>query len=257
MGAGLEALILDCLAKDPEERPDAVRVHEKLRERAGGRGDAFPERPGAKKRPARRVSPAPSAPGDSPPLASGRCAGGWGAWGPRGVSGPPEKTVSLPTRTFRSGSRQRTLMAALIGVVLLLVLAGAVAWAMLGPGEDTTQTAGDERAGPGRGRGPGAGEGPAGRPEGAHPARRRGAAAGRRRIRARAAPGGGGAGRLRHVRRPVVPEGGRDVGRALRTAAGGDRLPRAVGRAAGPVHVRVHGVHLGAGGHGVRGRRRG
>ena len=60
--------------------------------------------------------------------------------GSRGVDGPPDKTVSVPTRTFRSGSRQRTLMAALIGAVLLLIVAGAVAWAMLRTDGGTTQT---------------------------------------------------------------------------------------------------------------------
>ena len=63
--------------------------------------------------------------------------------GSRGVSGPPEKTVSLPTRTFRSGSRQRAAMAALIAGVLLLLLAGAVAWTVLGPDGGTPQTAND------------------------------------------------------------------------------------------------------------------
>jgi eukaryotic-like serine/threonine-protein kinase len=166
MGAGLEALILDCLAKEPEGRPEAVRVHEKLRERAGGRGDAYPERIGAKK--------AAGSPGVSRAVgASGAVPSGFGAlrqrlgsMGSRGISGPPEKTVSLPTRTFRSGSRQRALMAALIGGVLLLLVAGAFAWAMLGPGEDTTQTADGERRAQVSDTGRGAGKEPEGRPEG-------------------------------------------------------------------------------------------
>jgi serine/threonine-protein kinase len=137
MGAGLEALILDCLVKDPEERPDASRVHEKLRERSGARGDAFPIGLGAKKM--------AGSPGISRAVPSGLGAlrQRLGSMGSRGVSGPPEKTVSLPTRTFRSGSRQRAAMAALIAGVLLLLLAGAVAWAMLGPGGETSQTAND------------------------------------------------------------------------------------------------------------------
>jgi hypothetical protein len=49
--------------------------------------------------------------------------------------------VSVPTRTFRSGSRQRTLMAALIGAVLLLLVAGVVLWVMLRTGGGTTETA--------------------------------------------------------------------------------------------------------------------
>ena len=135
MGAGLEALMLDCLAKDPEGRPDAGRVHEKLRERSGARGDAFPVGLGAK-----RAAGSPGISG-SAPSGLGALRQRLGSMGSRGVSGPPEKTVSLPTRTFRSGSRQRAAMAALITGVLLLLLAGAVAWAMLGPGGETTQTA--------------------------------------------------------------------------------------------------------------------
>jgi hypothetical protein len=134
MGAGLEALILDCLAKDPEGRPDAGRVHEKLRERSGARGDAFPVGLGSKKT---AVSPGISR---AAPSGLGALRQRLGSMGSRGVSGPPEKTVSVPTRTFRSGSRQRTAMAALIAGVLLLLLAGAVAWAMLGPDGETTQT---------------------------------------------------------------------------------------------------------------------
>jgi len=136
MGAGLEALILDCLAKDPDERPDASRVHEKLRERSGARGDAFPKRIGAKK--AAGASGVARAPG---PSGIGALRQRLGSMGPRGVSGPPEETISLPTRTFRSGSRRRTLVAALVGVVLLLLIAGALAWATLGQGGQTTETA--------------------------------------------------------------------------------------------------------------------
>ena len=140
MGAGLETLVLDCLAKDPEGRPDAVRVHEKLRERSGAREDEYPARMGATKTAA---SPGISrAPG--PTRAAGLSGLGafrrrLGSMGSRGVTGPPEETVSVPTRTFRSGSRQRRVMAALIGAVLLLLL--AVAWAMLGPDGGTAETA--------------------------------------------------------------------------------------------------------------------
>ena len=142
MGAGLESLVLDCLAKDPAGRPDAVRVHENLRERTGAREDGYPARMGAAKTAA--------SPGISRAAGPARSAGflglgalrRWlGSMGSRGVSGPPEETVSLPTRTFRSGSRQRRLMAALIGAVLLLLLAGTLAWAMLGRDGGTTETA--------------------------------------------------------------------------------------------------------------------
>ena len=128
MGAGLEALILDCLAKDPGGRPNAGRVHEKLRERSGARGDAFPVGLGAKK-----TAGSPGISRAAAPSGLAAVRQRLGSMGSRGVSGPPEKTVSVPTRTFRSGSRQRTAMAALIAGVLLLLLAGAVAWTMFGP----------------------------------------------------------------------------------------------------------------------------
>ena len=138
VGAGLEALILDCLAKDPKRRPDASRVHEKLRERSGARGDAFPVALGAKK-----TVGSPGISGSAGPSGLGALRQKLGSMGSRGVAGPPEKTVSLPTRTFRSGSRQRRLMAALIGAVLLLIVAGAVAWAMLRADGGATETAND------------------------------------------------------------------------------------------------------------------
>ncbi len=148
MGVGLETLILHCLAKDPGERPDAGRVHDKLRERSGARGDGLPAGFGPKK--------AVGSPGLSRAVGATRNAGAsgfeafrrrLGSMGPRGVSGPPEETVSVPTRTFQSGSRQRTVMAVLIGTVLLLLLAGALAWTMLGPDAGKTETAnGGEQA---------------------------------------------------------------------------------------------------------------
>ena len=167
MGTGLETLILDCLAKDPDGRPEAGRVHEKLRERSGARGYEYPARMGATKTAA--------SPGISRAVGATRAAGlssfgafrrRLGSMGSRGVSGPPEKTVSLPMRTFRSGSGQRTLIAALIGAVLLLLLAGAVAWAMLRPDGGTTQTANGERQAQVSDTGRGTEKGPAAQPDG-------------------------------------------------------------------------------------------
>ena len=163
MGAGLEALILDCLAKDPEERPDASRVYENLRERSGARGDAFPVGLGAKK-----GAGSPGISGSAGPTGLGALRRRLGSMGSRGVDGPPDKTVSVPTRTFRSGSRQRTLMAALLGAVLLLIVAGAVAWTMLRADGGTPQTAseGEQAQISDTGRGTGGRAEPEGDPSG-------------------------------------------------------------------------------------------
>ena len=57
--------------------------------------------------------------------------------GSRRVEGPPDETISFPTRTFRSGSRQRIVMAAVLGALLLLLLTGAGVWALLASGDGT------------------------------------------------------------------------------------------------------------------------
>ena len=142
IGKGLETLILECLAKDPGARPDAARVNDKLFQRGIGAGASHPEPGGTRKT-------AGSA-GFSRAVGGAKAAGlsGFeavrqrlGSMGSRGVEGPPAETVSLPTRTFRAGSRQRTTVAALVGaVLLLLLLAGAGAWAMLGSGEETPRS---------------------------------------------------------------------------------------------------------------------
>jgi hypothetical protein len=139
IGEDMEALILDCLAKDPDDRPVAARVRDRLLQ-----GSAV----GAAAGPASGV----------------RAGGGWGAAGisrlteaakasgssgggpsrkgtgsRRATSGPPERTISLPTRTFRAGSRQRTTLAAIVIALLLVLLAAAGAWALLGGEDRSTQ----------------------------------------------------------------------------------------------------------------------
>lgn len=52
------------------------------------------------------------------------------------LSGPPERTISLPTRTLRPGSRQRMMLAVLVATLLLLLLADVRTWALLGPSTD-------------------------------------------------------------------------------------------------------------------------
>jgi hypothetical protein len=138
IGEDFEALILDCLAKDPPERPDAARVRERLLQdsaavaQAGSatadRAGAFPGVAGIS-----RLTDAAKTTG----RAAGPPGGGvlrWRTGGQRPASGPPERTISLPTRTFRAGSRQRTTLAAVV-IALLVLLTGAGAWALLG-GDD-------------------------------------------------------------------------------------------------------------------------
>jgi tRNA A-37 threonylcarbamoyl transferase component Bud32 len=152
IGEEMEALILDCLAKDPSRRPDAARVRDRLLQ-----GSAVGAAAG--------------------PAASIRTGGGWGAEGisrltkaaksggssggrfirrtrnRRPASGPPERTISLPTRTFRAGARQRTVLATSMIALLVVLLTAAGAWALLGQGDQSANTnahnaGGREAAGP-------------------------------------------------------------------------------------------------------------
>src|ERR671916_2261477 len=131
----LETLILSCLAKKPSERPDAARLHDGLLQN------------GAAEATAALAAPAARARDGGPPGAAGtsRLTGAARSAGPSGVgavrrrmahkspsSGPPESTISLPTRTFRAGSRQRMMLAALLAALLLLLLTVAGVWALLG-----------------------------------------------------------------------------------------------------------------------------
>ena len=147
IGEGFEALILDCLAKDPAERPSTARLYERLMEKsatlAGAQG---PQREGA----GAALSGAASGSAGGAKAAGvpglgalkGRLDRG-GASGP----GPFEGTISLPTRTFRAGSRQRTLLAVAVAALLLLLLAGVLGWALLGPEDQSTRTTGGQDAG--------------------------------------------------------------------------------------------------------------
>ena len=140
IGGGLETLILECLAKDPEVRPDAARVNDRLFQRGIGAGASHPE-PGRTRKAAGSV-------GFSRAVGTARTAGfsgveavrrRLGSMGSRGVDGPPDETVSLPTRTFRAAPARATVAVLAGAVLLLLLLAGAGAWAMLASGGETTQ----------------------------------------------------------------------------------------------------------------------
>ena len=152
---GLETLILGCLAKDPGRRPDATRLCERLLQ--GGASDAT----AALARPAIRAGGAgglSGAAGTSRLTQVVRTAGasGMGAFRRKPddrntYSGPPESTISLPTRTFRAGSRQRTMLAVVVAALLLLLFTVAGAWALFGQEEQGSRTPGQ---GPGQGAGP-------------------------------------------------------------------------------------------------------
>jgi serine/threonine-protein kinase len=134
IGERLETLILGCLAKNPSERPDALRLHERLLQNGAG------EATDALARPATRVRDGvlPGVSGTS------RQAGAAGASdladfrrrpaAQSPFSGLHESTMSLPTRTFKAGYRQRTMLAVLVATLLLL-LTVAGAWALLGQEE--------------------------------------------------------------------------------------------------------------------------
>jgi tRNA A-37 threonylcarbamoyl transferase component Bud32 len=134
IGEEMEALILDCLAKDPSRRPDAARVRDRLLQ-GGAVGVAAGSAAGI------RAGGFPGAEGISR-LTEAAKSGGASGGGPirrrtgsrRRATGPPERTISLPTRTFRAGARQRTALAAIVIALLVVILAAAGAWALLGQG---------------------------------------------------------------------------------------------------------------------------
>jgi eukaryotic-like serine/threonine-protein kinase len=145
IGEPLETLILGCLAKKPSERPDAARLHDGLLQN------------GAAEATAALAAPAASAGDGGLPGAAGtsRLTGSARPTGPSGVgffrqrqadvsssSAPPESTISLPTRTFRAGYRQRTMLAVLVASLLLLLLTVAGVWALLGQEEQGGGTPG-------------------------------------------------------------------------------------------------------------------
>jgi eukaryotic-like serine/threonine-protein kinase len=140
IGEDTEAMILACLAKDPSRRPDAARVRDRLLQdgavgvaagsATGIRAGGFPGEEGL----SRLTEAAKSG------LASGGGSSSRRTGGRRSASGPPERTISLPTRTFRAGARQRTTLAVFVIALLIVLLAAAGAWALLSQGDGQTNT---------------------------------------------------------------------------------------------------------------------
>jgi hypothetical protein len=146
----LETLILSCLAKKPSERPDAARLHDGLLQNGAAEATAALAAPAARARDG----------GLSGAAGTSRSTGASRSAGPSGVgavrrrmahkspsSGPPESTISLPTRTFRAGSRQRMMLAVLLAALLLLLLTVAGIWALLGQQEQGGGTPGQGASG--------------------------------------------------------------------------------------------------------------
>jgi serine/threonine protein kinase len=168
IGERLETLILGCLAKKPSERPDAARLHDRLLQIGAAESTAALAGPATRA----RAGGFPGV-GTSRLTEAERSAGtsGVGVFRQRPADespspGPPDSTISLPTRTFRAGSRQRTMLAALVAALLLL-LTVAGAWALLGQEEQGGGTSGqgagrNEQAaggGPQKAKEPGKGSG--------------------------------------------------------------------------------------------------
>ena len=130
MGERLEALILGCLAKDAAS---SARRLAAAREAAP---DAAPPRRGRNRLPRALSGPRGWRAPRSRKIGRRRGRQGLQAGlggGDAELSGPPERTISLPTRTFRAGSRQRRRWPRPSSSLLLISCHRRGAWALFGP----------------------------------------------------------------------------------------------------------------------------
>ena len=152
---GLEALILDCLAKrappSAPTPPGCARGCSRT-VRPGARAGSAAAEPGPARFPGAAGISRLTGGGEGRPglQAAGSSDGGQARQRP--ASGPPERTISLPTRTFRAGSRQRTTLAAVV------IALSSCFWPAREPGRCSDGMPGGRHPGQGR-RPPGTGQG--------------------------------------------------------------------------------------------------
>ena len=127
IGEDFEALILDCLAASPGDRPDAVALREELFPAGVA---AMVSRPAGRRAKGSSAAVAGVARAGTARAEKGRTMHRATASGRSRLSGPPVETITVPTRTFRSGARPRMTLALIIVLLAVLLIAGA--WVVLG-----------------------------------------------------------------------------------------------------------------------------
>jgi serine/threonine-protein kinase len=135
IGKRLETLILGCLAKKPSERPDASLLHDRLLQNGAAEATAALAGRPTRVRDGGLSGTARTSRHTGEPVASSVGVFRGEPAAQRHSSSPPEDTISLPTRTFRAGYQQRTMLAFVVAALLLLLLTVAGAWALLGQEE--------------------------------------------------------------------------------------------------------------------------
>ncbi|MBA2691221.1 MAG: serine/threonine protein kinase [Rubrobacter sp.] len=144
----MESLILSCLSKNPDDRPTSDELKTKLLQ-AGAVAQRNPEAYGG-------AANAAGAAGAGGLAGVAKAAGDAGAAvrekfgsseggasrNPRRIDGRPTETVSLPTRTFQSGGRDRGLFILAAAALLFIVFVGLGAWALTSGGGEAADSSG-------------------------------------------------------------------------------------------------------------------